>query len=369
MNEIAFTALIDGFCKNGFLDDALLALKEMRECRIKPSVVCYNALINGYCKLGRMEEARQLVDEMEAKGVKPDVVTYSTILSGYCKIGDTDSAFELNRKMVKKGVVPDAITYSSLIRGLCEEKRLSDACELFEKMLQLGLQPDEFTYTILIDGHCKEGDVEKALSLHDEMIKKGVLPDVVTYSVLIDGLSKSARTKEAQRLLFKLYYEDPVPDNIKYEALMRCCRKAEFKSVVALLKGFSMKGLMNEADKVYQSMLDRDWKLDGSVYGVLIHGHCRGGNVLKALNFHKKMLQCGFPPNSTSTISLVRGLFEEGMTVEADTVIQELLNCCSLADAETSKALIDLNRKEGNVDAVVDVLRGMTRDGLLPSSG
>ncbi|VAI82426.1 unnamed protein product [Triticum turgidum subsp. durum] len=211
--------------------------------------------------------------------------------------------------MLKKGVIPDAITYSSLIRGLCEEKRLSDACELFEKMLQLGLHPDEFTYTILIDGHCKEGDVEKALSLHDEMIKKRVLPDVVTYSVLIDGLSKSARTKEAQRLLFKLYYEDPIPDNIKYEALMRCCRKAEFKSVVALLKGFSMKGLMNEADKVYQSMLDRDWKLDGSVYGVLIHGHCRGGNILKALNFHKKMLQCGFPPNSTSTISLVRGSY------------------------------------------------------------
>jgi hypothetical protein len=46
-----------------------------------------------------------------------------------------------------------------------------------------------------------------------------------------------------------------------------------------------------------------------------------------------------------------------------------LLNCCSLADAETSKALIDLNRKEGNMDAVVDVLRGMARGGLLPSRG
>jgi pentatricopeptide repeat protein len=90
---------------------------------------------------------------------------------------------------------------------------------------------------------------------------------------------------------------------------------------------------------------------------------------MKALSFHKKMMRCGFPPNSTSTISLVRGLFEEGLTVEADTVIQELLNCCSLADAETSKALINLSLKEGNVDAVVDVLRGMTRGGLLPNSG
>jgi hypothetical protein len=37
-----------------------------------------------------------------------------------------------------------------------------------------------------------------------------------------------------------------------------------------------------------------------------------------------------------------------------------------LADAEASKALIDLNWKEGNVYGVVDVLHGMTRDGLLP---
>jgi len=209
--------------------------------------------------------------------------------------------------------------------------------------------------------------VEKALSLHDEMIKIGVLPDVVTYSVLINGLSKSARTKEAQRLLFKLYHEDPVPANIKYDALMHCCRKAEFKSVLALLKGFCMKGLMDEADKVYQSVLDRNWKLDGSVYGVLIHGHCRGGNVMKALSFHKQMLQYGFPQNSTSTISLIRGLFEKGMILEADKVTQQLLNCCSLADAEASKALIDLNMKEGNVDAVVDILHDMARDGLLPS--
>jgi pentatricopeptide repeat protein len=164
-----------------------------------------------------------------------------------------------------------------------------------------------------------------------------------------------------------LYHEDPVPANIKYDALMHCCRKAEFKSVLALLKGFCMKGLMDEADKVHQSMLDRNWKLDGSVYSVLIHGHCRGGNVMKALSLHKQMLQCGFAANSTSTISLIRGLLEKGMIVKAEQVTQQLLSCCSLADSEASKALINIKLKEGNVDAVIDVLHDMARDGLLPS--
>lgn len=203
--------------------------------------------------------------------------------------------------------------------------------------------------------------MEKALSLHDEMIKKGALPDIVTYSVLINGLSKSARTKEAQMFQQIL---SMMPD-----ALMHCCSRAEFTSVLALLKGFCMKGLMSEADKVYQSMLGRNWKPDWSVYSVLIHGHCRGGNVMKALRFHKLMVQSGFAPDSTSSVSLVRGLFELGMTMEAGQIIQELLNCCSLADAEASKALIDLNWKEGNIDVVVDFLHAMTRDELLPRSG
>jgi pentatricopeptide repeat protein len=55
------------------------------------------------------------------------------------------------------------------------------------------------------------------------------------------------------------------------------------------------------------------------------------------------------------------------MIVKAEQVTQQLLSCCSLADSEASKALINIKLKEGNVDAVIDVLHDMARDGLLPS--
>lgn len=211
--------------------------------------------------------------------------------------------------------------------------------------------------------------MEKAFLLHDEMIKKGILPDVVTYSVLINGLNKAARTKEAKRLLFRMYYEESIPENIKYDALMDCCTKAGFKSVVSLLKGFCMKGLISEADKVFELMLERKWKPDGAVYSILIRGHCRGGNVQKALELHKEMIQAGFVPNASSSISLVKSLSEEGMNVELNKVTQELLRGCSLSDAETSKDLVDLNLKEGNMELVLNALNGMAKDGLLPNVG
>nr|TKW20182.1 hypothetical protein SEVIR_4G069100v2 [Setaria viridis] len=293
----------------------------MWEGGVTPNLVTFNSLVNGLCKPGRMQDARKVFDEIVREGLE----------------------------MIQKRVLTDVVTFTSLIHAMCRAN-LGRAMALMKQMREGGIRMNE---TALIDGFCKKGFLddallimkemrgcgEKALSLHDEMIKIGVLPDVVTYNVLINGLNNQ-----------HFYHEDPVPANIKYDALMHCCRKAEFKSVLGLLEGFCMEGLMDEADT-----------LDGSVYSALIHALCRGGNVMKALSFHKQTFQRGFAPNPTTTISLTRGLFEKGMIVEAGQVTQQFLNCCSLAAVEASKSLIDLNLKE-------DVLHNMARDGLLPSS-
>ncbi|KAG6479117.1 hypothetical protein ZIOFF_062577 [Zingiber officinale] len=368
LDEFTFTTLIDGFCKKGFLDDALLLLNQMQERGIQASIASYNALINGYCLLGRTQEALQILrEDMERYGLAPDVVTYSTILNSHCRNGDIDLAFQLNQEMLDKGIMPDAITYSSLIRGLCGAKRLDDAWKHFRQMLRLGLRPDEFTYTTLIHGHCKEGELEKAVLLHDEMIKKGILPDVVTYGVLINGLRKVARIKEAKRLLLRMCYDESVPDCIEYDILMECCGKAEFKSVLSLLKSFCAKGLMNEADKVFESMSERNWKLDATAYNIVIHGHCRAGNVSKAMSLYEEMIQAEFELNAITAIALIRALSKHSRNEELNQVIQRLLGGCLLTDAKTSKAIVEVNHMDGNIDAVLDALTNMAKDGFLPN--
>ncbi|KAJ0482329.1 putative tetratricopeptide-like helical domain superfamily [Helianthus annuus] len=64
---------------------------------------------------------------------------------------------------------------------------------------------------------------------------------------------------------------------IGVRSYVRFSLNMELKSVVALLKGFCMKGLMNEADKVFDKMLQRKQAPTEAVYNVLIHGHCKGG--------------------------------------------------------------------------------------------
>lgn len=50
-------------------------------------------------------------------------------------------------------------------------------------------------------------------------------------------------------------------------------------------------------------------------------------------------------------------------------VIGNTLSSCRLTDAELAKVLVEVNYKEGNIDAVFDVLTGMAKDGILPNSG
>ncbi|KAK2991483.1 hypothetical protein RJ640_016518 [Escallonia rubra] len=356
-NERTYTTIIDGFSQQGCMDEAHRVLDEMTRSGFSPSIVTYNALINGYCVLGRMEDALKIIHDMMGKRVAPDVVSYSTIISGFCRNKYLDEAFKVNREMVEKGILPDVVTYSSLIKGLCEQKRLDEACDLFQEMSRKGLLPDECAYTTLINAYCVEGDISSALHLHDEMIRKGLLPDVVTYSVLINGLSKQARTREAKQLLFKLYSEHSVPDDVRYGVLIENCSNIEFKGVVALLKGFCMKGLMNEADRVFESVLQRGQKPSEAVYNIMIHGHCRVGNLHKAFNMYTEMMGHGFVPHTAAVITLIKELLKHGMSEEFNQVIKNTLRSSRVTDAELAKVLVEVNQKEGNMDALEQLAR------------
>ncbi|KAK4340258.1 hypothetical protein RND71_041720 [Anisodus tanguticus] len=368
-NDRTYTTLIVGFSQQGFMNEAYKLLSEMISSGFSPSIVTYNALINGHCAVGGMEDALSVTQEMEHRRVVPDVVTYSTIISGFCRNRELERAFCVKQQMVEKGVLPDVITYSSLIQGLCEQQNLTEACELFQEMLRVGLAPDKFTYTTLIGAYCANGDIKGALHLHNEMICKGFFPDVVTYSVLINGLNKQARTREAKRLLFKLLYEQSVPNSVTYDMLIESCRDLEFKSAVDLIKGFCMKGLLDEADRVFELMLQKHKKPSEAAYNLLIHGHCRGGNLHRALNLYREMVNLGFVPHTVSIIVLMKELFNEGMSEELNQVIQSTLETCKLADGELAKVIVEVNYKEGNMDAVFNALTDMAKDGLLPNSG
>ncbi|KAK8562924.1 hypothetical protein V6N12_010988 [Hibiscus sabdariffa] len=212
--------------------------EEMIRNGISPNVFTYNILIRGFLLGGefgedRMKETNEVLQEMSWEGFIPDEVTYDTLVNGHCKDGNLHQALVSHAEMVWNGLLQTSL------RGLCEHSRLAEACHLFQEMPSAGVTRDGSAYTMLIYAYCREGDIKKAFHLHDEMVPEG-LPSI-----------------------------------------------CYLLSVVALIKGFCMKGLMNEADRVFETMLQRNRNPDEAAYNVIIHGHRRGGNIQKAYDLYK----------------------------------------------------------------------------------
>lgn len=57
----------------------------MVEKGYQPEVITCNSSINGFCKLGDNNAALLLLTGMEETGFRPDMVTYNIIIDSFCK--------------------------------------------------------------------------------------------------------------------------------------------------------------------------------------------------------------------------------------------------------------------------------------------
>jgi hypothetical protein len=84
---------------------------------------------------------------------------------------------------------------------------------------------------------------------------------------------------------------------------------------------------------------------------------------------YTEMVHCGFVSHMVTVIALIKALSKVGMNDELSSVMQNILNSCTLNDAELSKALVRINFKEGHMDVVLNLLTEMANNGLLPDGG
>ena len=63
-SEVTYNYLIDGWCKNGEIDRAMLCLSKMFGKEREANVITYATLVDGLCKFGRPDDALKLWDEM-----------------------------------------------------------------------------------------------------------------------------------------------------------------------------------------------------------------------------------------------------------------------------------------------------------------
>ncbi|KAJ6678236.1 PENTATRICOPEPTIDE REPEAT-CONTAINING PROTEIN 1 MITOCHONDRIAL [Salix viminalis] len=114
----------------------------MCACGLSPDILAYSTLLDGFCKQGNLDEMLVLFQEMQRRLVKPDLVVYTILINGMCK----------SRKKNGRGWVhAGSCSYNVLLQGCLQHKDTSTAVQLIHEMADRGFYADSVTRTFLKD--------------------------------------------------------------------------------------------------------------------------------------------------------------------------------------------------------------------------
>lgn len=182
--KISYTTLMKAFALSGQPKLADRVFDEMfRDPRVKVDLVAWNMLIEGYCKQGLVEEAKKVMQRMKDSGFYPNVSTYSSLANGIA----------LARKP------GEALLLWKEIKERCDvEKESEDPYS--DSPCALPLKPDEGLLDTLADICVRAAFFKKALEIVACMEENGISPNKTKYKkIYVEMHSRMFTSKHASQ--------------------------------------------------------------------------------------------------------------------------------------------------------------------------
>ena len=240
-------------------------------------------------------------------------------------------------------------SYNTLILEFLEHVDVKNAMGLLRLMKANGCKPNEFTYTYtaFIDGLCRNGKLDHAFKVFDEMQQRKTVPNSDTYGSLTYGLSSEGRVDEAKTLIEEMERKGIAP-NAAIDT--------------SLIDGYASLNRVNDAFSLLQEMVDRRLRFEPeySIFRALMKG-------FTAKNLLDRMLEYGYEPTVDKCTTIVRGLYEDGKTREADDLWTTMeANGLSPNAQRVFTPLITAHSRNLKVDVALDLHDSMIERGLEP---
>ncbi|KAF9595459.1 hypothetical protein IFM89_000377 [Coptis chinensis] len=169
-SKISYTTLMKAFALTGQPKLVNNVFDEMRkDPRVKVDLVAWNMLVEGYCRQGLVEEAKKVIQRMREDGFHPDVATYGSLANGIAlarKPGEALLLWNEIKERLKGGEegIPPSVPPLKPDAGLLDT--LADVCvrsAFFKKALEIGacmeengISPNKTKYTrIYVEMHSR----------------------------------------------------------------------------------------------------------------------------------------------------------------------------------------------------------------------
>ncbi|KAE8038129.1 hypothetical protein FH972_010671 [Carpinus fangiana] len=257
-DTVCWTAMIDGFVRNGEFNRALELFREMQEDDVRPNEVTVVCVLSACSQLGALELGRWLHFYIEKYGIKLNHVVGGALISMYSRCGDIDEAWRVFDGLKER----DVTTYNSMISGLAMHGKSIEAIEMFRGMMKQGIRPNNITFIGVLNA-CSHGvDCGHA--------------DSSTYILLSNVYALSGRWKEAAKVRAKMeesgMLKEPGCSSIEvnneiHEFLLGDIRHPQreviYKKLKDLNRVLKLEGYLPSTEMVLHDMEDeqKEWAL------------------------------------------------------------------------------------------------------------
>lgn len=216
-NLILWNAMISGYAKNGYADEAVNLFRKMISKNLTPDSITVRATILACAHVGSLELARWIDGYISKSEYRSDVFVNTALIDMYAKCGSVDLA----RKVFDRTTDKDVIVWSAMIVGYGLHGRGREAIDLFNSMKQAGVHPNDVTFVGLLTACNHSGLVEEGWGFFQYMTDYGIKARHQHYACVVDLLGRAGYLNKAHDFILDMPIE---PGVTVWGALLSACK-------------------------------------------------------------------------------------------------------------------------------------------------
>lgn len=345
---VSWSALVSGYARNGFGEEALLAFREMyllglrcneftlpsvlKACSItkglmlgkqvhglvmvtgfESDVFVANTLVVMYAKCGALEDSRRLFDLMPER----NVVSWNALFSCYVQSDIFEEALGLFREMILRGIRPDEYSLSCILNACTGMGDINQGKRIHGDLIKRGYDSDPFSANALVDMYAKGGDLQDSMAVFEGIGK----PDIVSWNAVVAGCVLHEYHDWALKLFRRMKNSGTCPNMFTLSSALKACAGLGLEKLgrqlhsvllnmniksdpfvsVGLIDMYCKSGLLEEAKAVYWLMPQKDLV----ALNAMISGLSQNGEEIEALYLCSDMYKEGIGLNETTMCAIL----------------------------------------------------------------
>ncbi|KAF3664723.1 putative pentatricopeptide repeat-containing protein [Capsicum annuum] len=226
----------------------------------EPTLV--NALLDAYAKCCNLNYANRIFENLSGS---KNIVTCNSMISGFVTYGLHEDAHSIFKGMTER----DLTTWNLMVRAYAENDCPDQAVSLFTELQHHKMRPDAMSILSFLPV-CAQMASSNLLKQCHAYVIRAFLDDVYLNGALIDVYSKCATLGYA----YKLFQSSPVKDLVMF---------------TAMVGGYAIHGMGEEALGIFYHMLEMDFKPDHVIITTVLSACSHAGLVDEGLKIFDSM--------------------------------------------------------------------------------